>query len=244
MDDAQCSAVWPDAFCDTTNICQCLCNTPPSGVCLVAAQTRDGTVCVDRASPACPLPEGAGQSSVLSNRFDHPLTPVANRPAIQPIFCTSTSTATAISNGGSGETWCIYPADPTGQGTAGATVDTYIADIYDCVPSPFIAANTNAFAPPYASSVDGVCCPSKGMYMIETLNNVSPLQHSPALNRKNPVSIRRNLDGGTIRLRALVNSFFGIQTSSAPPMCRPTISEPLNIASLTAAIVSSIFQCT
>uniref|UniRef100_A0A914UKY9 BPTI/Kunitz inhibitor domain-containing protein n=1 Tax=Plectus sambesii TaxID=2011161 RepID=A0A914UKY9_9BILA len=145
VDSDQCSAVWPDSFCNPTNMCQC----PDL---LISQKTRDGTVCVEPSLPSCPLPEGAGASAVLANPNNHPL---GLPGAIVPVLCTSGSTATTDSNGGAGSSWCIYPD---------GNHDVYIADIYDCLTHPqvpFVFSGIDMGNGMYAATIDGICCPSR-----------------------------------------------------------------------------------
>ncbi|VDM71600.1 unnamed protein product [Strongylus vulgaris] len=144
VDARQCDAVWPEATCSISGVCECPENTVPS-------KTRDGTVCVSSLiPPSCPLPEPhdgtPNPASVLVNSISHPLSP----DSYMPILCTSSSLETRTSNRGDGSTWCVYPDGDN---------DIFIADIYDCIVHPQIK---NEFFPEYHTSVNGICCPNRG----------------------------------------------------------------------------------
>uniref|UniRef100_A0AC35TY89 Kunitz/Bovine pancreatic trypsin inhibitor domain protein n=1 Tax=Rhabditophanes sp. KR3021 TaxID=114890 RepID=A0AC35TY89_9BILA len=143
VEDKQCNAVWPDARCTSTGLCEC-----PEGK--IPSRTRDGTVCINSGvPPSCPFPESSNEepnpATLLANSKNHPL----NAGTYMPILCTSTSTEVFKSNHGDGSTWCVYPDGDK---------DLYIADIYDCLAHPHV---THALFPEYAHSVDGICCPSR-----------------------------------------------------------------------------------
>uniref|UniRef100_A0A8R1IMY9 BPTI/Kunitz inhibitor domain-containing protein n=1 Tax=Caenorhabditis japonica TaxID=281687 RepID=A0A8R1IMY9_CAEJA len=88
----QCASVWPDAFCDTSagvGTCRC-------GENKVERATRDGHVCLDvldanqnTLAITCPLPEGAGYTSALSDP-KHPRQ--SDGPG--PVLCNTDSTST------------------------------------------------------------------------------------------------------------------------------------------------------
>ncbi|PIO69588.1 Kunitz/Bovine pancreatic trypsin inhibitor domain protein [Teladorsagia circumcincta] len=85
----QCSAVWPDAYCDTSagvGTCRC-------GENKVERVTRDGHVCLDMLDGnqnilaiTCPLPEGAGYTSALSDSH-HP----RQSNSAGPVLCNTDS---------------------------------------------------------------------------------------------------------------------------------------------------------
>ncbi|KAL6727225.1 hypothetical protein Aduo_009120 [Ancylostoma duodenale] len=181
VDERQCEAVWPEATCSSSGVCECPFATVPSRtrqasefllfiavISFTAVPTRDGMVCVSSMiPPSCPLPEPHGDSpnpaTVLANPDSHPLNP----DSYMPVLCTSSSTKTRTSNGGDGSTWCVYPDGDK---------DIFIADIYDCIAHPQIKSE---LFPEYHESVDGLCCPSRGtctqfMWDPNTIEGASP----------------------------------------------------------------------
>lgn len=144
----QCSSVWPDAFCDTSagvGTCRC-------GEHKVERPTRDGHVCLDvldanhnTLAITCPLPEGAGYTSALSDPR-HPRQ--SDGPG--PVLCNTESSLThqSAEDVGDGNAACIFPSD--GQ---------YIADLYDCVE---FVSTMDLTTSGYSEKADGICCPNRG----------------------------------------------------------------------------------
>ncbi|PAV55962.1 hypothetical protein WR25_14492 isoform B [Diploscapter pachys] len=139
----QCSSVWPDAFCDTSagvGTCRC-------GEHKVERPTRDGHVCLDvldanhnTLAITCPLPEGAGYTSALSDP-KHPRQ--SDGPG--PVLCNTESSLThqSAEDVGDGNAACIFPSD--GQ---------YIADLYDCVE---FVSTMDLTTSGYSEKADGIC---------------------------------------------------------------------------------------
>lgn len=157
MIDSQCSAVWPEAFCDKgSNQCFCPAETH------VPMNTRDGWVCLNLIEQAtgnvatipfiCPLPEGAGFQTTLMDPAHPALTDVETGAThLGPVLCTTSSTITDDSNSGDGSTACIY--------TNGGNGDVYVADLYDCVGFAFAFPGI----PQYTGNPDGACCMNRGI---------------------------------------------------------------------------------
>ncbi|EPB69115.1 Kunitz/Bovine pancreatic trypsin inhibitor domain protein [Ancylostoma ceylanicum] len=149
----QCSSVWPDAFCDTSagvGTCRC-------GENKVERATRDGHVCLDMLDAnqnvlaiTCPLPEGAGYTSALSDS-KHPRQ--SNNPG--PVLCNTESLVTHQSGeeAGDGSAGCLFPSD-----------GAYVADLYDCVGfvSPVDLTSSG-----YSDKANGICCPNRAFTCIQ-----------------------------------------------------------------------------
>uniref|UniRef100_A0A158R459 BPTI/Kunitz inhibitor domain-containing protein n=1 Tax=Syphacia muris TaxID=451379 RepID=A0A158R459_9BILA len=151
----QCNAVWPEAFCDTSaGVGTCKCGDKK-----VERSTRDGHVCLDvndanenTLAITCPLPEGAGYTSALSDP-NHP----RQNDGPGPVLCNSESTVTSQTVGseeiGDGSAACLFPSD-----------NSYLADIYDCVQFVSVMDLTSAG---YSSKADGICCPNRAFTCIQ-----------------------------------------------------------------------------
>ncbi|CAB3401564.1 unnamed protein product [Caenorhabditis bovis] len=149
----QCSSVWPDAFCDTSagvGTCRC-------GENKVERATRDGHVCLDvldanhnTLAITCPLPEGAGYTSALSDP-KHP----RQNDGPGPVLCNTDSTSTVQSddNLGDGNSACMFPSN--GQ---------YIADQYDCVE---FVSTLDLTSSGYSEKANGICCPNRAFTCIQ-----------------------------------------------------------------------------
>ncbi|PIO59426.1 EB module, partial [Teladorsagia circumcincta] len=149
----QCSAVWPDAYCDTSagvGTCRC-------GENKVERVTRDGHVCLDMLDGnqnilaiTCPLPEGAGYTSALSDSH-HP----RQSNSAGPVLCNTDSMATQQSGDevGDGSAACMFPS------TGG-----YIADIYDCVG---FVSSVDLTSSGYSDKANGICCPNRAFTCIQ-----------------------------------------------------------------------------
>uniref|UniRef100_A0A7I4YF01 Kunitz/Bovine pancreatic trypsin inhibitor domain protein n=1 Tax=Haemonchus contortus TaxID=6289 RepID=A0A7I4YF01_HAECO len=153
VNSKQCDAVWPDAICSTSGVCECPSETVPS-------RTRDGTVCISSLiPPSCPLPEPhngiPNPATVLANPSTHPLNP----GGYMPVLCTSTSTEIHRSNGGDGSTWCVYPDGNN---------DIFVADIYDCISHPQV---TNVLFPEFHDTVDGICCQNRAFVCVQPMES-------------------------------------------------------------------------
>ncbi|XGW15900.1 hypothetical protein V3C99_001391 [Haemonchus contortus] len=149
----QCSAVWPDAFCDTSagvGTCRC-------GENKVERTTRDGHVCLDMLDGnqnilaiTCPLPEGAGYTSALSDSH-HP----RQSNSAGPVLCNTESMVTQ-QNGdelGDGSTACLFPS-----------TQSYIADLYDCVA---FVSSVDLTSSGYSDKANGICCPNRAFTCIQ-----------------------------------------------------------------------------
>uniref|UniRef100_A0A0K0E3E6 Kunitz/Bovine pancreatic trypsin inhibitor domain protein n=1 Tax=Strongyloides stercoralis TaxID=6248 RepID=A0A0K0E3E6_STRER len=155
VDDIQCSSVWPETFCDfTAGIGTCRCGDNK-----VERRTRDGNVCLDihdandnLLAISCPLPEGAGYTSALSDPH-HPRQ--NNGPG--PVLCNTESTVTSQVPGseeiGDGSSACLFPSD-----------NSYLADIYDCIGfvSPIDLSSSG-----YSHKTNGICCPNRAFVCIQ-----------------------------------------------------------------------------
>ncbi|KAK6742664.1 hypothetical protein RB195_010116 [Necator americanus] len=151
--DEQCSSVWPDAFCDNSagvGTCRC-------GENKVERATRDGHVCLDMLDAnqnvlaiTCPLPEGAGYTSALSDS-KHPRQ--ANNPG--PVLCNTESLLTHQSGeeAGDGSAGCLFPSD-----------GAYVADLYDCVG---FVSSVDLTSSGYSDKANGICCPNRAFTCIQ-----------------------------------------------------------------------------
>uniref|UniRef100_A0A1I7UQT5 Kunitz/Bovine pancreatic trypsin inhibitor domain protein n=1 Tax=Caenorhabditis tropicalis TaxID=1561998 RepID=A0A1I7UQT5_9PELO len=149
----QCASVWPDAFCDTSagvGTCRC-------GENKVERATRDGHVCLDvldanhnTLAITCPLPEGAGYTSALSDP-KHP----RQNDGPGPVLCNTDSTNTnqAEENTGDGNSACLFPSN--GQ---------YIADQYDCVE---FVSSLDLTSSGYSEKANGICCPNRAFTCVQ-----------------------------------------------------------------------------
>ncbi|CAJ0580667.1 unnamed protein product, partial [Mesorhabditis spiculigera] len=149
----QCSAVWPEAFCDTSagvGTCRC-------GENKVERATRDGHVCLDihdandnTLAITCPLPEGAGYTSALSDP-KHP----RQNDGPGPVLCNTESTLTQQSaeDMGDGNAACLFPSD-----------SSYMADLYDCV--EFVSVMDLSSAG-YSEKANGICCPNRAFTCVQ-----------------------------------------------------------------------------
>ena len=183
----QCSSVWPDAFCDTSagvGTCRC-------GEHKVERPTRDGHVCLDvldanhnTLAITCPLPEGAGYTSALSDPR-HPRQ--SDGPG--PVLCNTESSLThqSAEDVGDGNAACIFPSD--GQ---------YIADLYDCVE---FVSTMDLTTSGYSEKADGICCPNRGKLQSLFSDKLRIFQRSRASSLQLPDQTQLSQDGGTIRLQ-------------------------------------------
>ncbi|WKX99529.1 hypothetical protein Q1695_014424 [Nippostrongylus brasiliensis] len=149
----QCSAVWPDAFCDTSagvGTCRC-------GENKVERATRDGHVCLDVLDGnqnvlaiTCPLPEGAGYTSALSDSH-HP----RQSDGAGPVLCNTDSMITQQSgeNVGDGSTACLFPS-----------TNSYIADLYNCVG---FVSTVDLTTSGFSEKANGICCPNRAFTCIQ-----------------------------------------------------------------------------
>ncbi|CAI4230794.1 unnamed protein product [Auanema sp. JU1783] len=149
----QCFSVWPDAYCDTSSgvgTCRC-------GENKIEKATRDGHVCLDvydsnqnTLAITCPLPEGAGYTSALSD----PKHPKQNNRS-GPVLCNSDSIQTTQSPEelGDGAVACVVPSD-----------GSYIADLYDCVE---FVSTMDLTSQGYSEKANGICCPNRAFTCIQ-----------------------------------------------------------------------------
>ncbi|CAD6185822.1 unnamed protein product [Caenorhabditis auriculariae] len=149
----QCASVWPDAFCDTSagvGTCRC-------GENKVERATRDGHVCLDvldanhnTLAITCPLPEGAGYTSALSD----PAHPRQN-DGPGPVLCNTDSILTQQADNilGDGNAACLFPSD-----------GSFIADLYDCV--EFVSA-MDLSTSGYSDKANGICCPNRAFTCVQ-----------------------------------------------------------------------------
>lgn len=149
----QCSAVWPDSFCDTSagvGTCRC-------GENKVERSTRDGHVCLDKLDAnqnvlaiTCPLPEGAGYTSALSDSH-HPRQ--SNNAG--PVLCNTDSMTTQQNEDevGDGSVACLVPSD-----------GSFIADLYDCVG---FVSSVDLTTSGFSEKTNGICCPNRAFTCIQ-----------------------------------------------------------------------------
>uniref|UniRef100_A0AC34GWY3 BPTI/Kunitz inhibitor domain-containing protein n=1 Tax=Panagrolaimus sp. ES5 TaxID=591445 RepID=A0AC34GWY3_9BILA len=147
--------VWPEAFCDTSaGVGTCRCGDKK-----VERATRDGHVCLDvhdanenTLAITCPLPEGAGYTSALSDP-SHP----RQNDGPGPVLCNTESTVISQTMGGdemgNGNSACLFPSD-----------NSYLADLYDCVEFVSVMDLTSAG---YSEKANGICCPSRAFTCVQ-----------------------------------------------------------------------------
>uniref|UniRef100_A0A914UJW3 BPTI/Kunitz inhibitor domain-containing protein n=1 Tax=Plectus sambesii TaxID=2011161 RepID=A0A914UJW3_9BILA len=152
--DEQCSAVWPEAKCAMAGVGTCRC-----GEFKVEKPTRDGHVCLDirdvsgnALAITCPLPEGAGYTSALSDAT-HPRVP----SGAGPVLCSTESTVVSQTIGseeiGDGSAACLFPSD-----------NTYLVDLYDCIG---FVAEMDLSSAGFSPLANGICCPNRAFTCIQ-----------------------------------------------------------------------------